>query len=109
MYNIPVRIGKDIEFHVMIGKLSGNFFLALIVESMTDVLRNFIQRGIETSGGNEDGIYRHRMILDALRTKDPDKVEINVRKHIEHSLANVVIQQQGLGADSNISVLEQKK
>jgi len=109
MYNIPVRIDKDIEFHVMIGKLSGNFFLALIVESMTDVLRNFIQRGIETSGGNEDGIYRHRMILDALRTKDPDKVEINVRKHIEHSLANVVIQQQGLGADSNISVLEQKK
>ncbi len=109
MYDLPVRVDKDVEFHTMIGKFSGNSFLALIVESMTDVLRNFIQRGIETSGGNEDGIYRHRMILDALRTRDPDKVEINVRKHIEHSLENVVIQQQGLDTDSSTSILEEGK
>lgn len=94
MYNMPLRIDKDVEFHIMLGKFSGNYFLALIVESMTDVLRDFIQKGIESPGGNEDGVYRHRMILDALRARDPDKVEIAVREHIELSLKNVFIQQQ---------------
>lgn len=93
MKNFDIRIEKDIEFHVLLGRLSGNRLLALIIESMTDILRNFIKRGLFVSGGNEDGIYRHRMILDALKTRNPEEVEKVVREHLLHSKHNVDIQQ----------------
>ncbi len=92
MYNLDVRIEKDCEFHCMIGRLSGNELLALLVESMTGVLKKFIIDGIRVSGGNEDGIYRHRLILDALHTGDPDFAENVMRDHLVHSWENVLNQ-----------------
>lgn len=92
MSDIEVRIDKDCEFHCQIGRLSGNELLALLVESMTGVLRKFISDGIRASGGNEDGVYRHRVILEALESGDPDKAESAMRDHLAHSWENVLNQ-----------------
>ncbi|MPM76851.1 HTH-type transcriptional repressor NanR [bioreactor metagenome] len=97
MDELPLRIENDIAFHISLGKFSGNKLLGMIVESMTGVLRQFIERGIATSGGNEDGIYRHRRILDALRIHDPEIVEQEIRDQLEHSRMNVLKQQGSLG------------
>lgn len=93
MFDIPVRMEKDIEFHIMLGKFSGNRLLALMTESMVDVLRDFIERGIKVAGGNEDGVYRHRVILEALKSGDPKIAEKAMIEHLEHSFANVRAQQ----------------
>ncbi len=98
MHNLPIRIESDIAFHVSLGKFSGNQLLGIVEESMTEVLRYFIERGIAASGGNEDGIYRHRRILEALRTHDPELVEHEIRNHLEHSRLNV--QRQQMSTDS---------
>jgi GntR family transcriptional repressor for pyruvate dehydrogenase complex len=97
--NLPLRIENDIAFHISLGKFSGNHLLGIVEESMTGMLRHFIERGIAVTGGNEDGIYRHRRILDALRTHDPDFVEKEIRDHLEHSRLNVQKQQMGLGIE----------
>jgi len=94
MYNLPVRMEKDIEFHVLLGQFSGNRLLSLMIESMVDVLRDFIKKGIQKSGGNEDGIHRHRLILEALRTHNPDIAGCAMRDHLEHSFANVMSQNE---------------
>lgn len=73
----------------MVGRLSGNELLALLVGSMTGVLKKFITDGIRASGGNEDGTCRHRLILEALESGDPDKAEFVMRDHPTHSWENV--------------------
>lgn len=94
MGNLPQRIDWDIAFHIAMGKYSGNRVLGVIQESLTEVLRYVIQRGIQANGGNEDGVLRHRRILDALRSHDPDRVEEEILDHLERSRQNVLSQMQ---------------
>jgi len=96
MYDLPVRMEKDIEFHTMIGKMCGNKLFAVMIESMIDVLRDFIAKGIKAAGGNEDGIHRHRIILEALATRNPDIAVKAMQDHLEHSYENIKTQEKDL-------------
>lgn len=87
--DLETRIRLDCEFHVAIARLSKNALLRIFVESMTEVLRNFISKGIRIPGGNEDGLRRHRDILSALRTGSPEAAESAMRAHLEVSRQNV--------------------
>lgn len=83
-----IHAEHDLRFHVMLGKLSGNCLLSLVVESMTDVIRLFIDRSRTNIGPLENPDFSHRKILNALRTHDPDIVEEVLSAHLKHSFQN---------------------
>ena len=89
MSDLQKRIDMDCEFHCLIARYSGNRMLSLLVESMTGVLRKFIITGIRSNGGNEDGIYHHREIIKALRTRDAEAAAEALTIHLDRSWANV--------------------
>ena len=87
--DLAKRVEMDCEFHCLIAKYSGNSMLSLLVESMTGVLRKFIIAGIKSPGGNEDGIEKHRAIIAALRTRDPEAAVQAMTAHLDRSWNNV--------------------
>ena len=89
MSDLQKRIDMDCEFHCLIARYSGNRMLSLLVESMTGVLRKFIITGIRSKGGNADGIYHHREIIKALRTRDAEAAAEALTIHLDRSWANV--------------------
>jgi DNA-binding FadR family transcriptional regulator len=88
--DLETRIQLDCDFHIAIAKLSRNALLRIFVESMTDVLRKFISKGIQIPGENEDLIRRHREVLEALRTGRPEAADEAMRTHLELSRRNVL-------------------
>jgi GntR family transcriptional repressor for pyruvate dehydrogenase complex len=88
--DIDRRVLLDCDFHVAIARASGNVLLAVFIESISEILRKVIRRGVLVPGRNEDGIIRHRKILAALRKRDPDLAETAMREHLEVSLDNVL-------------------
>ena len=89
----PLRIQLDIDFHVAIAKMSGNFLLWRFVETMTSQLREFIAKGVSRPGSDEDMLTRHAAIIASLRSRDPEAAASTMRKHLEVSLQNVRVVQ----------------
>jgi len=89
--DLPVRIGLDADFHIAIAHASRNRLLGMFVETMTALLTDVIGRGIQVPGGNEDGLMRHRSVLEAIRTGDPDTAENAIRDHLDVSRRNVKV------------------
>jgi GntR family transcriptional repressor for pyruvate dehydrogenase complex len=80
----------DCDFHVTISRASGNMLLAVFIESISEILRKVIRRGVLIPGRSEDAIVHHRKILAALRKRDPDLAETAMREHLEVSWDNVL-------------------
>ena len=80
----------DCDFHIALSRASKNALLAVFIESMHEILRKVIRRGVLIPGRNEDGIIRHRRIIAALRTRDPDLAEAAMREHLDVSWGNVL-------------------
>ena len=85
-----LRVQLDCDFHIAIARASKNALLAVFIESMTEVLRKVIRRGVLLPGKNEDGIIRHRRILAALRKRDPVLAEKAMKEHLDVSWKNVL-------------------
>jgi DNA-binding FadR family transcriptional regulator len=79
---------------VAIARASKNILLAVFIESMTEVLRKVIRRGVLIPGRNEDGIIRHRHILTALRKRKPVLAEKAMRDHLDVSWNNVFLNKE---------------
>lgn len=76
---------RDVEFHLMLARISGHRRLLRIQESIqADVLRvvmyQVAQFG-ETAKSNAP--YWHSLIVDALEAHDPDRAEEAMRDHIQ--------------------------
>jgi GntR family transcriptional repressor for pyruvate dehydrogenase complex len=87
---LELRVQLDCDFHVAIARASGNALLGVFVESMNELLRKVISIGIQYPGGNDDGIMRHRKILDALRKRDADQAEAMMKDHLQVSWDHVI-------------------
>ena len=85
-----LRTQLDCDFHIAIALASKNALLAVFIESMTEVLRKVIRRGVLLPGMNEDGIIRHRRIMAAMRKRDPAQAEAAMRDHLDVSWDNVL-------------------
>lgn len=60
----------NLRFHVLLGELSGNRVLALMLASTMDLLRLFIQAARPGPGVSLDNATEHLQIVDALRGGD---------------------------------------
>jgi len=91
----------DLAFHQAIAAASGN----PVIASMHSLISGLGFRTRALSAGTEGGIERasvwHRLILDALRDKDPNRAESEMRLHIQQAhreliaLGVVCISEQG--------------
>ena len=72
----------DYEFHLSIGKAAGNRILLKVLENIKDLLR--YQQSTINSLPNiiRSSSVRHREILDAIRTGDPNLAAQVMTKHI---------------------------
>jgi DNA-binding FadR family transcriptional regulator len=82
-------INMDTDFHIAIAKASKNKLLGMLVEAMTVLIREFIRKTIHTPGAKADGMMRHALILDAIKSGDPDAAEAAIRNHLEVSRQNI--------------------
>jgi DNA-binding GntR family transcriptional regulator len=71
----------DFETHAVFGEASGNRYLQECQEKLHRMLQRYIFLGFELAG-TEGAIADHRRILDALRSRDPDRAEAVLSDHV---------------------------
>ena len=81
------RIVFDCMFHERIASYSRNKLLASLVDSVMDLIKEYIRIRLEQSpSGNELGIVWHRRILEAIKNHEKENAGRCMRQHIEDSL-----------------------
>ena len=86
-------INTDVEFHRSICRLSGSKPLLRLWESLNPHCWTLLTSLKATEYGLSDIAERHCVVLDALRSRDPDRAEAEIRRHIvelaEHVVAHI--------------------
>ena len=83
------RVRLDEQFHQLIAQASHNDLLSLFIGVLTSLLRDYMGKGVLIEGGIEDGITRHRQILDALKARDKQGASHAMAEHLRVSRLNV--------------------
>lgn len=83
------RVKLDEQFHQLIAQASGNDLLCLFVGVLTSLLRDYMGKGVLIEGGIQDGITRHRQILDAIKARDKQAAHHAMAEHLRVSRLNV--------------------
>lgn len=78
----------DFTFHYMVAQASGNPLLAVMTEAIGSLCREIISRAVQVSGGVEDAIWRHELILQMLSKRDEDGAREVMRGHLDKSQEN---------------------
>lgn len=80
----------DKDFHGRIARASGNpRLMAMLEGELYSLLRLYRHRLSMRPGRPQDALDEHRLILAAMRTRDPDQAEAAMRAHIRHSSSAV--------------------
>jgi GntR family transcriptional repressor for pyruvate dehydrogenase complex len=83
--NASARV-KNIEFHSLIAESTRNSVLTLTVKTLLDVLQEMSSEIVDDSPEKVDiasqTVGYHKKILEALKTRDPEKVFTLMRTHI---------------------------
>ncbi len=84
--DIDIRVKKDCEFHYAIARFSQNTLLSFFVQSINDILYDFMRKRIEfRPTGNDEGIVWHGRLIEGFRTSDVNSVADMMREHIMSS------------------------
>jgi DNA-binding FadR family transcriptional regulator len=83
------RVALDAAFHIAIAEASGNELLAMFVEVLTSLLKDYMGKGILIQGGVDDAIDRHRKIIEALAVHDVPLARLAMTEHLKASSENV--------------------
>lgn len=79
------RAEYDYQFHYMIAKASRNLLLVMLAGALGLVFKEVIELSSDMEGSMDDGIRRHKEILDALRLRDAELAEHMMYGHIYQS------------------------
>jgi GntR family transcriptional repressor for pyruvate dehydrogenase complex len=75
----------DLSFHLLVAKATGNPIVMKVNAVITDILK-ISMYGIVESLGPRDGLYYHRKILDAIKSRDARLAEALMEEHIERTI-----------------------
>lgn len=76
-------VSHDVAFHRHIAELSGNAYLARLLENLSgSTLRARIWRGLTQDGATDKTLAEHQAIVDALESGDPGLVSAQVTVHV---------------------------
>ena len=94
----------DRDFHARIVRASGNARLVQMLDiDLYSLLRLYRQRLSMRPGRPGQALSEHREILDALRSRNPDRAETAMRSHIRSSRANVEAMMDETAADQDLT------
>lgn len=76
---------KDLEFHVLLARASGNPLFEIVLKSLTDVLLQSIYIGSELPGTALEACECHRAVIDAIKNRDSTKATETMVYHLKQS------------------------
>lgn len=77
---------EDFDFHFRIVKASNNTrLISMLCEDLYHLLRVYRYKSSTRTGRAEQALNEHRLIVDALRARDPDLAEQRMREHIRNA------------------------
>jgi DNA-binding GntR family transcriptional regulator len=80
----------DFDFHYRIIQGSGNAFLIdLLCGELYQLLRMYRYRSSRIASRPQQALAEHRLILDAIRSRDGEYAEILMRRHISTACRNI--------------------
>lgn len=79
--NPDLCVDKDIEFHAILVKASGNYVFEVMLSPLADLLRKSRYETIKIHGADPI-INDHKLILSALLKKNPDEAEQAMQQHL---------------------------
>lgn len=75
----------DFQFHNIIATVSSNHFLMEFHDTLHRLSTRFVFLGFKRAGSAAAAIGDHRVIVEALRSRDADRAEAAVRTHCHHA------------------------
>ena len=90
---LEARIEADVRFHRILAEATGNPVFVLLLETLSDLLRESRQRTLAYSGV-EQALAGHRAVLEAVRSCAPAKA----RETMQHHLRLAARDLQSIGA-----------
>lgn len=90
--DLRMLISADVEFHRSICRLSGSKPLLRLWDSLNPHCWTLLTSLKVTAYSLSDIAERHYAVLDALRSRDPDRAEEDIRHHIIELAEHVVAQ-----------------
>lgn len=92
--SLAERVALDKEFHVLIARATGNPVLAMLEETLSCLLFDYMGKGVVQKGGIDDAIRRHRKLADAIKAHDKELAAIAMAEHVETSAKMVALSAQ---------------
>ncbi|MGI9538293.1 MAG: FadR/GntR family transcriptional regulator [Desulfocapsaceae bacterium] len=80
--DVSFCVDKDIQFHEIMTKATGNRVYEVIYESLGELLRESRQKTFQISGVDKP-IYEHRQIVQAIKEKDRKKAVSCMSEHLD--------------------------
>ena len=80
--NIDKVLELNTKFHDLINSISGSKRLQDLIRQHSEYIQSFRRAALHTKGHAEQALKEHRLILEALKMKNPDTVEVLVSQHV---------------------------
>ncbi|AEV30404.1 transcriptional regulator [Sphaerochaeta pleomorpha str. Grapes] len=87
--SLKQRVEKDSAFHIGIARASGNKLLETFLQVIAPLLPDYMGKGVLLPGGIEDGVHRHSLLVEALKSHSPEKAAKAMGEHLAASRDNV--------------------
>ena len=78
-------VKEDLHFHMLISRITGNSLVIQLNYIVRDVIHETI-KNITKEVGMNNGLTYHRLIIDAFKERDEEKVKSVMREHLEQAL-----------------------
>lgn len=78
-------VKKNVEFHSLFSRLSGNDFLGNLIQETRDRVYRYRFAGIAMEGHIQEFISDHEAVLEAVKKRDAKRSEEKMRKHIQRT------------------------
>ncbi len=80
----------DEEFHLLLAKSTKNKSLYFLMKTMTKSLPEGWISSLNIPGRIDKTISEHKMILDAIKNKDTERAEKEMKNHLERALEDIL-------------------
>ena len=75
-------IEADLDFHLALAEAAGNPIVLSLIDSIVEMLREQRSMIFRVAGGPQRGQQHHRLILEAIRRRDPQSARTEMQAHL---------------------------
>lgn len=75
-------IEADLDFHLALAEAAGNPIVLSLIDSIVEMLREQRSMIFRVAGGPQRGQQHHRLILEAIRRRDPQSARAEMQAHL---------------------------